>query len=145
MKHFLRTVFGLLILSLSAPSVASAQTSSSNAKYSNGYRRAYQRVAAGFYSNSTYEIRGGTLWSWGDNTYGQLGDGTTNPRNTPVQVGTDTKWVSVSAGEAHVLGLKSDGTLWSWGGQYLRPARRRYQYEQKHPRAGGHRHQMGVR
>jgi len=57
----------------------------------------------------------GTLWAWGRNDYGQLGDGTTTERHSPVQVGTDTDWVSIAATEYHSLGLKSDGTLWAWG------------------------------
>jgi len=60
----------------------------------------------------------GTLWSWGDNTYGQLGlgdsgDGTN--RLVPTRVGTGTNWASVSAGSMDTLALKTDGTLWSWG------------------------------
>jgi len=57
----------------------------------------------------------GTLWSWGFNTYGQLGDGTTINRNVPIQVGTGTNWVSVSTGAWFSFGIRSDGTLWSWG------------------------------
>ena len=57
----------------------------------------------------------GTLWAWGKNDYGQLGDGTTNDRSLPVQVGSENDWVSVAGGRIHALGLKSDGTLWAWG------------------------------
>ena len=62
----------------------------------------------------------GTLWSWGDNTYGQLGDGTVTHRSSPVQIGALTTWSKVSVGAAnipvHVLAVKTDGTLWAWGG-----------------------------
>ncbi|MBM2815382.1 MAG: C-terminal target protein [Ignavibacteria bacterium] len=57
----------------------------------------------------------GTLWAWGGNAYGQLGDGTITDKNTPVQIGSGTNWVKVSCGGAHTLAIKSDGTLWAWG------------------------------
>jgi alpha-tubulin suppressor-like RCC1 family protein/rRNA maturation protein Nop10 len=57
----------------------------------------------------------GTLWAWGDNTYGQLGDGTQTRRTTPVQIGMSTNWVSIFPGAFHSFGIKSDGTLWGWG------------------------------
>jgi len=58
----------------------------------------------------------GTLWAWGYNDQGQVGDGTSgNFRTSPVQIGTATNWKSVAAGYFHSIGLKTDGTLWSWG------------------------------
>ncbi len=57
----------------------------------------------------------GTLWAWGDNTYGQLGDGTNTLKKIPVQIGTATNWVMVSGGNNHSLAIRSDGTLWAWG------------------------------
>ena len=57
----------------------------------------------------------GTLWCWGSNRRGQLGDGTTTNRATPVQVGTGTTWASVSAGDSHTCATRTDGTLWCWG------------------------------
>ena len=58
----------------------------------------------------------GTLWGWGSNTSGQLGQGASStPVTAPVQIGTDTDWVDVSVGAAHVLAIKSNGTMWSWG------------------------------
>lgn len=57
----------------------------------------------------------GTLWAWGYNYNGQLGDGTTTTRHTPIQIGTDSNWVSICAGAKHSFGIKADSTLWSWG------------------------------
>jgi len=57
----------------------------------------------------------GTLWAWGSNGSGQLGDGTTTNRSSPVQVGSLTNWAQVSAGFDHSLAVKTDGTLWAWG------------------------------
>ncbi|WP_309889945.1 RCC1 repeat-containing protein [Archangium sp.] len=57
----------------------------------------------------------GTVWAWGYNAYGQLGDGTTTPRYVPVQVPGLTGVVAIAAGELHSLALKSDGTVLAWG------------------------------
>lgn len=59
----------------------------------------------------------GTVWSWGYNFFGQLGDGTTTERTTPVKVkGLDGKTItSIATGSAHSIALASDGTVWSWG------------------------------
>jgi len=74
----------------------------------------YKAVAGGMHVS--FAIRSdGTLWAWGLNDYGQLGDGTKTNRITPVQVGTDTDWASVSNWGAHTVGLKNDGTLMAWG------------------------------
>ncbi|MGC2423221.1 MAG: hypothetical protein WA666_02575, partial [Nitrospirota bacterium] len=56
-----------------------------------------------------------TVWAWGDNEYGELGDGTTTQRNTPVQVGGLTGVTAVAGGYDHTIALKSDGTVWAWG------------------------------
>jgi alpha-tubulin suppressor-like RCC1 family protein len=57
----------------------------------------------------------GTLWCWGVNADGELGDGTTERRLSPVQVGVDTDWMSVSVGLSHTCGLRAGGKLWCWG------------------------------
>lgn len=57
----------------------------------------------------------GTLWAWGLNTSGQLGDGTTVDKSSPVQIGTLTTWAKVSAGTSFSMAVKTDGTLWAWG------------------------------
>jgi alpha-tubulin suppressor-like RCC1 family protein len=58
----------------------------------------------------------GTLWGWGNNQHGQLGDNTTFDRRIPVRIGLAvTNWASVSAGERHTVAVRADGTLWAWG------------------------------
>jgi len=58
----------------------------------------------------------GTLWTWGRNNSGQLGDNTTINRSSPVQtVAYGTNWKQVSAGYGHTAAIKTDGTLWVWG------------------------------
>ena len=57
----------------------------------------------------------GTLWACGDNTYGQLGDGTTINRSSPVQIVSMSNVQSVAAGSDHSLILKNDGMLWACG------------------------------
>ena len=57
----------------------------------------------------------GSLWVWGSNTNGRLGDGTTTSRNVPTLIQLGTTWGSVSAGSAHTVAVRSDGTFWTWG------------------------------
>jgi len=57
----------------------------------------------------------GTLWAWGYNPMGQLGDGTLRNRSLPVKVVGLDRVKSVVAGPLHTLALREDGTVWSWG------------------------------
>ena len=55
------------------------------------------------------------LYGWGYNNQGQVGDGSTTNRSSPVQIGTLSDWASVSAGATHSVAIKTNGTLWAWG------------------------------
>jgi alpha-tubulin suppressor-like RCC1 family protein len=58
----------------------------------------------------------GTLWGWGYNYNGQIGEGTNAfGRSSPVQVGALTNWAQVSSGLGPTACVKTDGTLWGWG------------------------------
>lgn len=78
-------------------------------------------VSAG--ANHSLAIRlDGTLWAWGSNGNGRLGIGTAYENDpftfaylSPMQVGSDNDWYSVSAGGYHSLAIKNNNTLWSWG------------------------------
>ena len=57
----------------------------------------------------------GTVWAWGQNNLGELGDGTTNSRAAPVAVCNLINIISVSGGDWHSTALASNGTVWKWG------------------------------
>ncbi len=57
----------------------------------------------------------GSVWSWGDNTYGQLGDGGTSNQVEPVQVMNINTAIAVAAGSDHSLALLADGKVMAWG------------------------------
>ena len=57
----------------------------------------------------------GTLWTWGENSYGQLGDNSTTNRSSPVQTVAGGTWIDVNCGRGHTIAIKTDGTLWAWG------------------------------
>jgi alpha-tubulin suppressor-like RCC1 family protein len=60
----------------------------------------------------------GTLWLWGSNSYGQLGnnDSAITAVSSPIQIyGGGTNWKQIACGFHHTVALKTDGTLWIWG------------------------------
>lgn len=57
----------------------------------------------------------GSLWAWGDNTHGQVGDGGTTAKNSPTEILAGLTFVAVAAGEEHSLAIDEDGRLWAWG------------------------------
>lgn len=78
----------------------------------------WQNIQAGY--NHTLAIKNdGTLWAWGNNSNGKLGDGTVFDKNIPTQIGVANNWQSIATGGNHSLAIKSDGTLWAWGNNNL--------------------------
>ncbi|MFZ4797881.1 MAG: cadherin-like beta sandwich domain-containing protein [Bacteroidia bacterium] len=74
----------------------------------------FTKISAG--NGHTLGIKGnGSLWAWGNNFSGQLGNGTTNSELSPIQVGTANNWTKISAGLYYTMAIKQDGTLWAWG------------------------------
>lgn len=94
MKSKLLVVFSLLIMQLNA--------------------QCWSKISSGLYHNLAI-AQNGTLWAWGYNNSGQVGDGTTINKIIPTQISTETNWVSAHAGYYHSFAIKSDGTLWGWG------------------------------
>jgi len=78
----------------------------------------WSQVSCGF--NQTAAVKtDGTLWTWGTNTSGQVGDNTIINRSTPVTTfAGGTTWSQVAGGTSHTAAIKTDGTLWTWGSNY---------------------------
>ncbi|MCL2140891.1 MAG: RCC1 repeat-containing protein, partial [Dehalococcoidia bacterium] len=74
-------------------------------------------VIAGGNEHSLALKNDGTVWAWGGNGSGQLGDGTNIGSSTPVQV-VLYDYVAIAGGIWHSLALRSDGTVWAWGSSF---------------------------
>jgi alpha-tubulin suppressor-like RCC1 family protein len=72
----------------------------------------YTAVAVG-YTHTVALQADGSVWAWGGNSSGQLGDGTTITRPIPVQIGTG--YVAIAAGTFHTVAMRADGSVWAWG------------------------------
>ncbi len=105
----------VIVISAAFALPACAQKTRKQSRQSVSYRDNYQRFFVGSTAFHTMEVKAGTLWAYGNNQSGQLGDGTNTNQNIPVQIGSDNNWIHVATGGAYTLALKSDGTLWAWG------------------------------
>lgn len=74
----------------------------------------WKEIASGDYHNLAIKTDG-TLWAWGSNEKGQLGDNSQINRNLPIQIGNDKDWKFISCGTDHSIAIKNDGTIWGWG------------------------------
>ncbi|MBK7695146.1 MAG: hypothetical protein IPI30_12735 [Saprospiraceae bacterium] len=74
----------------------------------------WQQVSTGIFYNLGIKSDG-TLWAWGYNESGKLGDGSLVDKDSPVQIGNNSDWREINGGHYHSLGIKSDGSLWTWG------------------------------
>jgi len=92
-----------------------AVTHRSSPVQTTGSASTWKKVSAGF--DHTVALKSdNTLWCWGSNTLGQLGDNTVTARSSPVQTITfSSDWKSVNSGYSNSFGVKLDGTLWCWG------------------------------
>jgi alpha-tubulin suppressor-like RCC1 family protein len=76
----------------------------------------WRQVSRGNDNNTGAIKTDGSLWVWGANFRGQLGDGSIIAKSSPVQtVSSGTNWRQVSVGQSHTGAVKTDGTLWLWG------------------------------
>lgn len=67
---------------------------------------------------SAFQLLNANVFSWGSGSTGQLGDGTTTDRSSPITViGGITNWSQVSAGSSFSLGITADGITYAWGNQ----------------------------
>jgi len=83
----------------------------------NGLSTNVTAIAAGGYHTVALK-QDGTVWAWGLNGNGQLGDGTQTYSPTPVQASGLYNVTAIVAGDAHTVALKQDGTVWAWGWNY---------------------------
>jgi alpha-tubulin suppressor-like RCC1 family protein len=72
-------------------------------------------IACGSSHNLAIRTSDGVVWTWGDNSNGQLGNGTYASQNTPVLIEGLEDVASIGTGWLHSLAIKSDGTVWAWG------------------------------
>jgi alpha-tubulin suppressor-like RCC1 family protein len=75
----------------------------------------WKQVASGYFQTGAIKTDG-TLWTWGNNSSGQLGDNTILHKSSPIQtVAFGINWKQFAGGFDHCAAIKTDGTLWTWG------------------------------
>ena len=79
-----------------------------------GQRLSFESIVAGASHTCGITTRN-WLYCWGDNAYGQLGDGTTDHREIPTRVLPDREFVDLTAGAHHTCAVDTDETTWCWG------------------------------
>lgn len=83
----------------------------------NDLNTTFRAIGTGY--NSSFAVtQDGKVWAWGNNKYGQLGDGTTTNRLVPVPISLIDNVIAIDGGSFHTLALKNDGTVWTWGDSY---------------------------
>jgi len=76
----------------------------------------WKQVSCGYQYTAAIKTDG-TLWTWGNGALGRLGNAVTTNRSTPVTTfAGGNNWKQVSCGNQHTAAIKTDGTLWTWGG-----------------------------
>ncbi len=100
--------FGILGNNSTTPAVSTPITT-----FSGGTN--WKQVSCGGYRTAAIKTDG-TLWSWGQGSFGKLGNANTTDRSTPVTTfAGGNNWKQVSATGSHTAAIKTDGTLWVWG------------------------------
>jgi len=71
------------------------------------------RIAAS--TDTVYLKSDGTVWAWGSNSNGQLGNGSTTDSAIPVQVSGLSSMIAIAAGNSHTVAMQNFGSIWTWG------------------------------
>jgi alpha-tubulin suppressor-like RCC1 family protein len=80
-----------------------------------GSNKTFCKITAGNFFSAGID-KNGKVWCWGFNSRGQLGDGTTNTRYTPVSIGgTNKTFCEIKTSEDSMFAIDKNGKLWSWG------------------------------
>jgi alpha-tubulin suppressor-like RCC1 family protein len=104
----------LLATNAAQVSIGDVATHRLKIKDNEGGSPSFKFIASGN-NHSCGILSSGTLKCWGSNEFGQLGDGTTENRSSPVTIDPGTSYVKVAAGAFHTCGITSLSNLKCWG------------------------------